>query len=68
MPAREETMKVRVDADACIGCALCPDSCPDVFEMDDDVAVAKVDEVPEGDEECAQEAASGCPTEAIILE
>ena len=61
-------MKVRVDADKCIGCALCPDSCPAVFEMDDDIAVALVDEIPEEEEDCVREAAEACPTEAIILE
>jgi ferredoxin len=61
-------MKVSVDADKCIGCALCPDSCPAVFEMNDDVAVSLVDDVPDGEEDCVREAAEGCPTEAIILE
>ena len=39
-------MKVKVDRDACAGCELCADACPDVFEMDDDLAKAKVEEVP----------------------
>ena len=35
-------MKVKVDADLCIGCGLCTETCPDVFEMDEDQGVAKV--------------------------
>ena len=58
-------MKVKVDRDACTGCELCVDTCPDVFEMDDDLAKAKVSVVPEDQEDCAREAAEGCPVEAI---
>ncbi len=28
--------KVHVDEDLCIGCGLCADTCPDVFELGDD--------------------------------
>jgi len=47
-------MKAIVDADLCTGCELCVDTCPDVFEMDDDIAVVKVDVVPADSEECAR--------------
>jgi ferredoxin len=60
-------MKVKVDRDACTGCELCIDTCPDLFEMDDDLAKEKMSEVPEDLEDCAKEAAEGCPVEAIIL-
>ena len=29
-------MKAYVDKDACIGCGLCVDICPEVFSLDDD--------------------------------
>jgi ferredoxin len=61
-------MKPIVDEDLCIGCALCSDICPDVFEMgDDDLAHVKK---PEGCKQagCCQEAADECPVEAITLE
>ena len=63
-------MKVIVDKDTCTGCGLCVDECPDVFEMDEDegVAVVKVTEVPSDLEECAKDAADGCPVEAISVE
>ena len=62
-------MKATVDRDLCIGCALCADICPEVFEMDDEsIAIVLVDEIPEDVEESAQEAADSCPTEAIAIE
>lgn len=61
-------MKAVVDQDACIGCGLCPDICPEVFEMnDDEVAQTKVDVIPEASEECAREAAESCPVDAIEI-
>ena len=61
-------MKVRVEKDLCVGCGLCCDTCSDVFEMQDNVAVVKSDEVPAGSEECAKQMASDCPAEAIKVE
>ena len=39
-------MKASIDPDLCTGCEVCVDTCPDVFEMEDDLAVVKVDVVP----------------------
>ncbi|KPJ48328.1 ferredoxin [candidate division TA06 bacterium DG_26] len=61
-------MRATVDADLCTGCELCVETCPDVFEMEGDVAVAKVDDIPEDAEECAKQAAEECPVEAINIE
>ena len=61
-------MRVRVDPDLCVGDETCVDICPEVFEMDGDVAVTKMDEVPEEIEELCREAAESCPAEAIIIE
>lgn len=60
-------MKTRIDSDECIACGLCPDIAPEVFEMGDDVAVTKVEEVPAEHEDDVREAAENCPTEAIIV-
>lgn len=52
----------------CIGCGLCVGVCPDVFSMSDiGVAVAR-EEVPPDLEDSAQEAAGGCPVDAIELD
>jgi ferredoxin len=66
-------MKAIVDQDTCTGCELCIETCPEVFEMQNDTAVAKVDvvppeaEAPEAEETC-REAAEDCPVEAITIE
>ncbi|MBO8137775.1 MAG: ferredoxin [Desulfotomaculum sp.] len=62
-------MKAHVDQDLCISCGACIDICPEVFDWnEDDKAHAIVDEVPEGLEDQAREAADGCPTEAIKVD
>ncbi len=61
-------MKVRVDEDSCVGDGSCAEVCPEVFEMQGDLAVVKCDPVPEGVEDLCREAADGCPVEAIIIE
>ncbi len=62
-------MKAKVDENLCSGCELCVETCPDVFEMTDDmVAKVKTDPAPSEQEDCAREAADECPSEAIIIE
>lgn len=61
-------MRVTVDEDACIECGLCAEECGEIFEMDDDKARVKVDEVPEDAVEACKEAAENCPVEAIQIE
>ncbi|MGI6552443.1 MAG: ferredoxin [Clostridia bacterium] len=59
-------MKVTVDPDLCIACGACIDVAPELFDWNDDgLSEAIVDEVPEGQEDLAQEAIDSCPTEAI---
>ena len=61
-------MIAHVEKDACIGCGACPSICPEVFEMDEDgLAIALQEQVPEDQEELAEEAAESCPTEAIVI-
>ena len=61
-------MRARVDENACTGCGLCVEICPEVFEMDDETAVVTVREVPEDLEDAVDEAAESCPAEAIDLD
>jgi len=61
-------MKASVDRDICIGCGLCEITCPEVFELDDEmISTVIVDEIPEELEECAQEAEEECPVTAITV-
>ena len=60
-------IKAVVDRDSCVGCGLCSEICPDVFKMQEDKAVSKVDKVPEGAEESCRDAAQQCPVEAITV-
>ena len=60
-------MRVRIE-DTCTACGQCVDTCPDVFEMGDDMAEVIIDEVPADYEDAVQQAADECPVEAIIVE
>ncbi len=61
-------MKVRVDEEACVGDGTCVEICPEVFEMDGDLAVTKMEEIPEELQGACREAAESCPVEAIAIE
>ncbi len=61
-------MKVKVDKELCSGDEICVDICPEVFKMEDDVAVPQLDVIPDNLQEKCREAADECPTEAIIIE
>lgn len=61
-------MNVKVDADLCIGCELCVQTAPSIFEMEGGKAVPKVNPVPQGEETICKEAADSCPVTAIIVE
>ena len=58
--------KIIIDENACVGCGLCVNLCPDVFELDENsMAKIKANEC----ENCnLHEIASQCPVNAIIIE
>lgn len=60
-------MKVTIE-DTCTACGLCVDTCPEVFEMGEEIAQVIVDEVPAENKDTATQAAEDCPVEAIIIE
>lgn len=64
MKRRWVMKKPVVDQDLCIGCGICADTCPEVFELNDDMKAAVTN--PSGaPEEKIQEAIDACPVEAI---
>jgi len=60
-------MKAFVDPDICIGCSLCVQTCPEVFKMETDKAVAYLDPVPVQLKDSCARAAQDCPVEAIKI-
>lgn len=59
--------KAYVDPELCIGCGVCPELCPEIFELgDDDLAHVIVEEIDDVD--CAIDARDSCPVSAISIE
>ena len=58
--------KITIDENACVGCGLCANNCPDCFELNENgIAVVKATECPDCD---LQEVASQCPVNCITVE
>ena len=54
--------------DNCIGCGLCAEICPEVFEMDGGKSTVIKTEMGVQEEACADEAMESCPVDAIEKE
>ena len=61
-------MTANVDPDTCTGCGLCVEICPEVFELDESVAIVRVDPVPTEAEAACRDAMGDCPVEAISVQ
>jgi ferredoxin len=58
--------KITVDASTCVGCGLCAQGCPEVFEMKDDgIAHVKANTCATCD---LKDVADQCPVNAIVVE
>lgn len=59
-------MGVKVNKEKCIGCGLCVNLCPEVFEFDEDnKSKVKGGADFEKNKECIKEAVQSCPVAAI---
>ncbi|NMI00652.1 ferredoxin [Pseudonocardia acidicola] len=63
-------MKAYVDSTKCSGYGTCADTCPSVFKLDEWGYAAALNDglVPDGQDELARTAATGCPENAIRIE
>ena len=57
--------KISIDKDACVGCGVCEQVCPEAFAVEDGVAVVKGSSCDQHD---IQDVAGQCPVEAIKVE
>jgi ferredoxin len=61
-------MRPVVDRTTCIGCALCSETCPEVFAMGEDGVARVITETPGHEQyDCIREATEICPVEAISI-
>ena len=60
-------MEVQVEQKSCTGCGVCEIICPEVFEMDGDIAIAKDVMVPYMAEGFCLEAVWMCPAAAVFV-
>ncbi len=61
-------MELIVDQDLCISCGICVDTCPNIFNWNDDgKADVQVEDVTGETEKCSMEALEECPVDAIQI-
>jgi len=59
-------MNPKVDAETCIGCGLCEETCPEVFKLNDDNIAEVINPSPGAElEDKVRESADACPVDAI---
>lgn len=62
-------MRAFVDKEGCISCGLCVDTCPGVFQFDENGVADVISDPISGDnEDCAVEAQENCPVSVIKVE
>jgi len=61
-------MRVTLNQNLCIGCGLCEENVPSVFQMNGVTAELKVSAVPADLQDSVYDAAEDCPVEAISID
>ena len=62
-----ETVRLTLDAEVCIGVGQCELLAPDVFELDDDEGTARMVGGPDVDRALAEQVVDKCPSRAIQI-
>lgn len=63
-----DTLKASVNKNTCIGCGICIDICPNIFEFDPQgLSEATIATIDPSLGNCAKNAAKACPTNAIAI-
>lgn len=57
--------RVEVDDEICIGCGLCVEICPEIFNLNSEGKAESINAVEDSEELSTEEAINSCPTEAI---
>ncbi|WP_298670003.1 ferredoxin [uncultured Methanofollis sp.] len=72
-------VRITIEREECTSCALCWETCPEVFEENPDDTLSQIveeyrrggdpaeGEVSDDMEDCVRDAAEGCPVEIIRL-
>jgi len=59
-------MKIKIDKQKCLGCGVCINLCPEVFELKDGKSEIKEKVDLEKNKDCIKEAIDSCPVTAIV--
>ncbi|HZI95561.1 MAG TPA: ferredoxin [Candidatus Paceibacterota bacterium] len=59
-------MKIKIDKQKCLGCGVCINLCPEVFELKDGKSEIKEKVDLEKNKDCIKEAIYSCPVTAIV--
>lgn len=59
-------MKIKIDKQKCLGCGVCVNLCPKIFELEDGKSEIKKKADLEKHKSCIKESIDSCPVQAII--
>jgi len=61
------SMKIKINQNKCLGCGMCVNLCPKVFELQNGRSSVKKKVDLEKNKECVKEAIKNCPVQAITV-
>lgn len=60
-------IEIKIDISKCVGCGMCMNLCPEVFELKNGRSSVKKNANLEKNKDCIKEAISHCPVQAIEI-